>query len=115
MATVDSRGCLFSDGEKLAVGFEAYDRMFLLNSYYVRELSMHCDVVDVNPGVLRGFREQIATGQRVEFTVSSIGRVSDIPFKEGVKLFRGADDLSVNELLALAFQKMEDRQPDSPA
>lgn len=113
MATFGSRGCLFSDGEKLAVGFEAYDRMFLLNSYYVRELSMHCDVVDV--AALGGFCEQIATGQRVEFTVSSIGRVSDIPFKEGVKLFRGADDLSVNELLALAFQKMEDRQPDSPA
>ena len=113
MAALDSRGCLFSDGEKLAVGFEAYGRMFLLNSYYVRELSTHYDFVDID--ILGGFREQVTTGQRVEFTVSSSGRVSDIPFKEGVRLFRGADDLSVNELLALAFQKMEDRQPDSPA
>jgi hypothetical protein len=113
VAAFDSRGCLFSDGEKLAVGFEAYDRMFLLNSYYVQGLSMHHDYVDIN--VLGGFREQVTTRQRVEFTVSSIGRVSDVPFKEGIKLFRGADDLSVNELLALAFQKMEDRQPDNHA
>jgi hypothetical protein len=112
VAVLDSQGCLFSDGERLAVGFEAYDTMFLLNGYYVRELSMHHDFVDIN--ILGGFYEQVTTGQRVEFTVSSSGRVSDVPFKEGVKLFRGAGDLSVNELLALVFQKMEARQPDGP-
>lgn len=113
MAAWDSHGCLFSDGDRLAVGFEAYDRMFLLDSYYVRELSMNHDSVDID--ICGGFREQVTTGQRVEFTVLSGGHVSSIPFKEGVKLFRGADTLSVNELLALAFQKMEKRQPDGHA
>lgn len=102
-------GILLSDGERIAVGYEAYDSMYLLEQYRVTDLSFHTDLINVMfcDGV---FNRQITTGQRIEFTISSYGKCSSVPFNEGMKLFRNADSLSVNELLALAFQKMEARQ-----
>lgn len=100
---------VLSDGEKLAVGYSHYDRMYLFDAYHVKELIAYTDYVDFvswgDPCV-----SQVVTGERIEFTVSSVGKSSSIPYEEGVKLFRSPKDMSVNDLLALAFQKMEARQ-----
>jgi hypothetical protein len=53
----------------------------------------------------------MASGIKPEVTIEiKAYGVQSVPFEEGIKLFRNADSLSVNELLAIAYQKMDSRQ-----
>ena len=93
-------GFLVADGKRMAVGFPQKTwakedrRLWLLSDYYPAKISMshfhpHQDEVTIE--------------------IKAYG-VQSVPFEEGIKPFRNADSLSVNELLAIAYQKMDSRQ-----
>jgi hypothetical protein len=69
-------------------------RLWLLSDYYPAEISItqFCPQQD-----------------EVTIEIKAYG-VQSVPFEEGIKPFRNADSLSVNELLAIAYQKMDSRQ-----
>ncbi len=107
------RGFLVADGKRMAVSFPQKARakkdrvLWLLSDYYPTEISVfhpHCDVT-----AFGGEFTRIASGQpEITVEIKAYGAQS-VPFEEGIKLFRNADSLSVNELLAIAYQKMDSR------
>jgi hypothetical protein len=108
------RGFLVADGKRMAVSFPQLAlakedrRLWLLSDYYPAQISVfhpHHDIVTYG-----GQFTRIASGQlEVTVEIKAYG-VQSVPFEEGIKLFRNADSLSVNELLAIAYQKMDSRQ-----
>jgi hypothetical protein len=107
------RGFLVADGKRMAVGFSQKTwakedrRLWLLSDYYPTEIS--CYQPSANIQILGGPFTQVASG-RPEVTIEiKAYNVQSVPFEEGIKLFRNADSLSVNELLAIAYQKMDSR------
>jgi len=108
------RGFVIADGKRMAISFpqDARNRkdckLWLLSDYYPVEISCYQPTLDIQ--TYGGPFSRMATG-RLEVTVEikAYGAQS-VPFEEGIKLFRNADSLSVNELLAIAYQKMDSRQ-----
>ena len=108
------RGFLVADGKRMAVGFpqkawaKEDRRLWLLSDYYPAEISCYQPSVDIQ--TCGGSFTRIASGRpEVTIEIKAYG-VKSVPFEEGIKLFRNADSLSVNELLAIAYQKMDSRQ-----
>jgi len=107
------RGFLVADGKRMAVSFpqnkwaEKDRRLWLLSDYYPAQISMFHSTTDVT--VHGDYFKRMACGQpEVTIEIKAHG-VQSVPFEEGIKLFRNADSLSVNELLAIAYQKMDSR------
>ena len=108
------RGFLVADGKRMAVGFpqkawaKEDRRLWLLSDYYPAQISIfhpHHDIATYG-----GQFARMVSGQpEVTIEIKAYGAQS-VPFEEGIKLFRNADSLSVNELLAIAYQKMDSRQ-----
>lgn len=105
----DSRGFLLADGEKLAVSFPASGHMFLVPSYYPVSFSINTDNIEIS-AYGDSFSRHMAVRESIEISISGYGPIQTIPFEEGMKLFRNADSMSVNELLAVAYQKMNNRK-----
>jgi hypothetical protein len=101
-------GCVISDGQKLLVSWPGSGYCFLLHGYIVTDLTCYTDTVDVTHYGPPSF--SLATGQRLEFTVVNSGLVESMKLENAGKLFRSADSMSVDELLAVVYQKMEQRQ-----
>jgi hypothetical protein len=114
MALSTEKSFLIADGSRMAVGFAQKpwakeDRvLWLLSDYYPAEISIfhpHQDIVTYG-----GQFARMASGSpEVTIEIKAYG-VQSVPFEEGIKPFRNADSLSVNELLAIAYQKMDSRQ-----
>jgi hypothetical protein len=108
------RGFLVADGKRMAVSFpqkaQAKEdrKLWLLSDYYPTEFSCFWPAFDVTTCSDR-FR-QVTRGQPEVTVEIKAHSVQSVPFEEGIKLFRNADSLSVNELLAIAYQKMDSRQ-----
>jgi hypothetical protein len=107
-------GFLVADGKRMAVGFPEKTwakedrRLWLLSDYYPTEISCYQPSVDIQ--TLGGPFARMAAGRpEVTIEIKAYG-VQSVPFEEGIKPFRNADSLSVNELLAIAYQKMDSRQ-----
>ena len=100
MALSTEKSFLIADGSRMAVGFAQKPwakedrRLWLLSDYYPNEIS----ISHFNPHQ-----------DEVTIEIKAYG-VQSVPFEEGIKPFRNADSLSVNELLAIAYQKMDSRQ-----
>jgi len=105
----DSRGFLLADGEKLAVSFPASGRMFLVPSYYPVSFSISTNNIEIS-AYGDPFPHYMPVRESIEISISGHGPIESIPLEEGVKLFRNADSMSVNELLAVAYQKMNNRK-----
>jgi hypothetical protein len=105
----DSRGFLLADGEKLAVSFPASGHMFLVPNYYPASFSIDTDTIEIT-GYGDSFARYMPVRENIKISISGCGPIQTIPFEEGMKLFRNADSMSVNELLAVAYQKMNNRQ-----
>jgi hypothetical protein len=108
------RGFLVADGKRMAVSFpqkaQAKEdrKLWLLSDYYPTEISIFRPTHDVT--VCGDYFPRMISGQpEVTIEIKAHG-VQSVPFEEGIKLFRNADSLSVNELLAIAYQKMDSRQ-----
>lgn len=108
------RGFLVADGKRMAVSFpqKARDKedriLFLLSDYYPIGVSIFQPAIDVTTCDDR-FRQVARSRPEVTVEIKAYS-VQSVPFEEGIKLFRNADSLSVNELLAIAYQKMDSRQ-----
>jgi hypothetical protein len=105
----DSQGFLLADGEKLAVSFPASGHMFLVPNYYPTSFSINTDSIEIS-AYGDSFRRYMPIRESIQIGISGYGSIQTIPFEEGMKLFRNADSMSVNELLAVAYQKMNNRQ-----
>ena len=114
MALSTEKSFLIADGSRMAVGFPQNEwakedrRLWLLSDYYPAQISIfhpHHDIATYG-----GQFARMVSGQpEVTIEIKAYGAQS-VPFEEGIKLFRNADSLSVNELLAIAYQKMDSRQ-----
>lgn len=102
-------GYVFSDGQKLAVSWPGTNSCLLLSSYYVSSVETSTDFVDVQT-VGGGFTHQFPVANRAEITIQSVGDYSVLSKEEADKIFLNANSMSVNELLALAYRKMDERQ-----
>ena len=98
---------IVSDGKQLLLKWGATDRYFFAESYYVRSLSVSSNFVDVTTYGNPAF--QLKTGQTLDFEITS-GSFKCIDNKEALQLFRTAESMSVNELLSLAYQKLNNRE-----
>ena len=105
---------LIADGSRMAVSFpqgalaEKDRALWLLSDYHPTQISYYQPTHDITTYGDRFVR--MAPGRpEVTIEIKAHGMKS-VPFEEGIKLFRNADSLSVNELLAIAYQKMDSRQ-----
>jgi hypothetical protein len=81
---------VFADGERMAVRFN--DSFYLVENYYLSQLEVQLDPVQ----------------ERVTLCIEAESAKA-ISFNEGLELFRNIESYSVNELLAIAYKKMETR------
>jgi hypothetical protein len=107
MGSIWGRGTLFSAGKKLAVAWPELESMFMFSEFHVNNLELSVDYYDVTRMAF-GFTESIAVRETCNISVVA-GRPKQIPLDEGMKLFRSVDSMSVSDLLAAAYQKMDVR------
>jgi uncharacterized protein (DUF1684 family) len=119
MSTITSSsglGFLVADGDRMAIGFPSSpyaangdSSVCLISSYAPVQITVDSPVyVDhVWPGREACFKR---TGrQEVTIEVRGYG-LKLVSLADAVNLFRNANSLSVNELLAIAYQKMRSRR-----
>lgn len=97
---------LVSDGKTLALQWDASS--YILDGFAVTSM----EVIRHHAGVhLAGdsFMTQVPTGQRVNINLTSTGPVKIGPASALNTLFCNANDLPVEELLKLAYQKIDAR------
>jgi hypothetical protein len=107
------RGFLLADGGRMAICLGARDtkNMYLVSNYYPTSLSIYIYQPHQDVCLHGGTPFAVCTGQQeVTIEIKAYGPVQNVPMEEGLKLFRNAESLSVNELLAIAYQKMSGRQ-----
>ena len=96
---------LVSDGKTLAMRWN--DHSFLMNGFAITELRVEYITQEVSLG--GRYISPMPTGQRVRIQLSSVGPVKVGPASALDNLFLNANDLSVEELLKLAYQKIDAR------
>ncbi len=110
MTSIWGAGTLFSDGKKLAVAWPELESMFMFSEFHVNSLKLSVDYYDVT----RMGGPSTSIGVRETCNISVVaGRSKQIPLDEGMKLFRSVDSMSVSDLLAAAYQKMDARSGES--
>ena len=105
------KSLLLSDGSRLAIEWPSWDRWLFFDDFRVTELQceMHEDIVDVM-GYGDRYPVSVSTGRSIPLDLRiRCGQMEQFPLKEAHKLFRTAESMSVNDLLAVAFQKMKER------
>jgi hypothetical protein len=102
------RSTLFSDGKQLALSSFSDERMYLLPSFVVTNFELQTHYAEYM--MMGGFSpNHLPTGHTCTIEIQSTGSCTSIPLEEGMKLFRSVDSMSVSDLLAAAYQKMEAR------
>jgi hypothetical protein len=102
---------LLSDGSRLAIEWPSWDRCLFFDDFCVTELQceMHESTIDV---MTCGdcYPRSLSIGKSITLDLRiRCGQMEQLPLKEAHKLFRTAESMSVNDLLAVAFQKMNER------
>lgn len=103
------RDYILSDGQKLVVSWPRTDRCFLLSGYVITDIQYNVDTIDFN--YCGQFAKQVAASERVDISIRSYGFPQMIERSEADKLFASVDSMSVNDLLAAIYRKMDERQP----
>ena len=102
---------LLADGEKLLLRWPGYGKYFFLDNYYVTELSISDPSTIEVTGWGDSFRREIVVGSpMIDIRIQSRGSVQAMDIDRAEKFFRPAESMSVNELLALAYQKLNNRE-----
>lgn len=100
---------IISDGKQLLLKWGTTDSYFYAKQYAITSLSVSNDVVDVfSHG---GLPFQVEARPPVLDLGITSGCFGPIEREDALQLFRTVDSMSVNELLAAAYQKMNTRQP----
>jgi|688.fasta_scaffold08513_31 hypothetical protein len=105
------KSLLLSDGSRLAIEWPSWDQCLFFDGFHVTELQceMHQNIVDVMAYGDR-YPVSMSTGRSITLDLRiRCGQMEQLPLKEAHKLFRTAESMSVNDLLAVAFQKMNER------
>jgi hypothetical protein len=102
---------LLSDGSRLAIEWPSWDQCLFFDDFHVTELQceMHKNTVDV---MAHGdsYPRSISIGRSITLDLRiRCGQMEQLPLEEARKLFKTAESMSVNDLLAVAFQKMNER------
>ena len=121
MSTINSSsglGFLVADGDRMAIGFpnSAYSAggdssVCLISNYAPVRITVNSPVYVME--MVNGFSHAVpnpyADQQEATIEVKGYG-LQLVSLEAAVNLFRNANSLSVNELLAIAYQKMRSRQ-----
>ena len=99
---------VFADGKRMAVRFNDsfHESFYLVENYYLSQLDIQLDCVDHT--IFGGETLSVPVQERVPLCIEATSAKA-ISFSEGVELFRNIESYSVNELLAIAYKKMETR------
>lgn len=102
---------LFADGEKLLLKWPDYRQYFFLDNYCVTELSIsNPPTIEVTSWGDSFGREIVVGSPMIDIRIQSRGSVQAMDIDKAEKFFRPAESMSVNELLALAYQKLNNRE-----
>lgn len=110
-SSYSDKSLLLSDGSRLAIEWPSWDRCLFFDDFDVTELQfeMHQNTIDI-AGYGDRYPVYVSTGRSITFDLRiRCGQMEQLPLKETHKLFRTAESMSVNDLLAVAFQKMNER------
>jgi hypothetical protein len=114
IASSSGLGFLVADGHQVAIGFPHVagqeSSVYLVSDCFPTEISVdrrYFTSTGLNHGF--GFRRDYFGQPEVTITLKGSG-LERVSLEEGVNLFRNVNSLSVNELLAIAYQKMKSRQ-----
>jgi len=99
-------GFLLADGKRLAVGWPS-SGVLVAQNYDVTSVSLDLPVSYSFPHSSRVFFCE--SQPTLSITIESKGPFLQTTLEEGAKLLKNADAMSVNELLDLAYQKMQNR------
>jgi hypothetical protein len=106
-----SQSLLFADGEKLLLKWPDHGQYFLLGGYYVSQFSITSPPTIDIAGYGDSFRREVIVGPpTVDIHIESRGSFQSIDIDKAEQFFRSAYSMSVNELLALAYQKLNNRE-----
>lgn len=99
-------GFLLADGKRLAVGWPS-SGVLVAQNYYVTSVSLDLPVSydTLAQHSFASFHDQ----PTLSISIEARGPFLQTTLEEGAKLFKNADVMSVNELLDLAYQKMQNR------
>lgn len=106
-------GFMLADGERMAIGFPAREfggekSVYLISNYRPASFSVYQPTVDID--TYGGLSRQLPSGpQETTIEIKAYGPFTMASPEETMKLFRSASSMSVNELLAEAFKKMDER------
>jgi hypothetical protein len=105
------KSLLLSDGSRLAIEWPSWDRCLFFDDFCVTELQceMQENTVDIT-GYGDRYPRSMLIGKSITLDLRiRCGQMEQLPLAEAHKLFRTAESMSVNDLLAVAFQKMNER------
>lgn len=97
-----------SDGKQLLLKWGATDSYFFAENYFVTSLSISHDnfnVVSYDSPFFKAYSRTPSLDLRI-----TSRHFKPIEKEDALRLFRTVDSMSVNELLAAAYQKMNARQ-----
>ena len=105
-----SDSILLADGKKIAIKFMGSDSFYLLEDYCVlnTQISYHTDY-HATSLLDKSFRYSPSSRASISLEIESFGGFSAVSAEDMGGLFQNAASMSVNELLAAAFKKMEER------
>lgn len=103
------RDYILSDGQKLVVSWPRTDHCLLLSEYAITDIQHSVNTVDLT--YYGHFPEQMISSEMVDISIRSCGHFQVIAKSEADKLFASIDSMSVNDLLAAIYRKMNKRQP----
>jgi hypothetical protein len=103
------RDYILSDGQKLAVSWPQADHCLILSEYAITDIQHSVDTVHVT--CYGHFPKQMVASEMVDISIRSCGHFQVIAKSEADKLFASIDSMSVNDLLAAIYRKMNERQP----
>jgi hypothetical protein len=100
---------LLSDGRTLAMRWE--DRAFIMSGFSVTNMTDYTEHMDVSfIGDLSP--RHVPKSRHIEVSLTSCGPVKVVPASQLDTLFLNANDLSVDELLKLAYKKIDKRSTE---
>jgi len=112
MSTISfSDSILLADGKKIAIKFMGSDSFYLLEGYRVcnTQISCYTDYYTTGFPNTRVSHSVSSSRASISLEIESFGGFSVASAKDMDGLFQNAASMSVNELLAAAFKKMEER------
>lgn len=104
MTSAPHLGFVFADGSRLMAGFPGQSDCWLIEGCF----PVSCEV-EVPYYTLGRSGIVAPKGSDVSLTIRGTRGISSVSFEDGLKLFQTAATMSINELLAAAFEKMNDR------